>query len=102
MKVTYIKDFEYDTFMIWVMLSQDDPSGIENRAKSMGIGLEDLKRVYEAGDYQNIKTFLEELAKKRYSEHEKHIDNITPQYQAEWDRINSKFSSEVEKTTKRK
>ena len=43
MQVNYIKDFEYDAFMIWMMLGFDDPSGVENRAKSMGVSSDDLR-----------------------------------------------------------
>ncbi|OGC51594.1 hypothetical protein A2982_01280 [candidate division WWE3 bacterium RIFCSPLOWO2_01_FULL_39_13] len=102
MKVSYIKDFEYDTYMIWIMLSQEDPSGVENRAKSMGISKENLRKIYGVEHYKDIKDFLEGLAKRKYSKNEKHIDSIIPKYQAEWDKINNRFSTEVEKITGRK
>lgn len=100
MKVKYIKDFEYDTLMIWMMLSQDDPSGVENRAKSMGVSATELSKIYGVEDYQEVKSFLEQLVTKKYKEHEEHIDAIIPQYQNCWDKINDSFSSEVERITK--
>jgi len=102
MQVHYIKDFEYDTFMIWMMLGFDDPSGVENRAKSMGINVADLKKISSVEDYKDIKDFLEKLSKKKYQECEDQIDSIIPKYQSEWDKINDRFSSEIEKITVRK
>ncbi|OGC51762.1 hypothetical protein A2982_00570 [candidate division WWE3 bacterium RIFCSPLOWO2_01_FULL_39_13] len=102
MKVKYVKDFEYDAFMIWIMLSDDDPSGVKNRAKSMGISKTELKRIYGVEDYQDAKGYVENLAKKKYSKCEEDIDRVIPLYQKEWDKINDTFSSEVEKVTGRK
>jgi len=102
MKVKYVKDFEYDTFMIWIMLSQEDPSGVRNRAKSMGVSEGELKKIFGVEDYQDIKDYLENLAKKKYSKHEKEIDLSIPKYQEEWNKINDVFSGEVERITKRK
>jgi len=53
MHVKYIKDFEYDIFMIWMMLGGDNPSGVENRAKSMGVSSDDLKKVYGVENYKD-------------------------------------------------
>lgn len=42
------------------------------------------------------------MSKKKYKECESQIDNIIPKYQIEWNKINDKFSGEIEKLTDRK
>ena len=91
MKVKYIKDIEYDAFMIWIMLSGSDPAGTEDRAKSMDIDKEAYLKISKVDDFQDIKDYVIDLAKERYGEHKETIKKTIVGYQKAWDKINNSF-----------
>jgi len=102
MKTTYIKDLEYDAFMIWVMLRGKDPSGVKKRAERMKIDKELLNSISGTKSYEEVKDLLEKVVKERYKKEEKTIDDAIVSYQRAWDEINGVFYGEVEKVTETK
>ena len=102
MKVTFVKDMDYDAYMIWIMLSSPDPAGNENRAKSMGINKDDFLKISKVVDYRDIEDFVLDLAKKKYEKHESEINRALEEYQKSWDKINDAFSSGIERITEHK
>ena len=99
MKVTYIKDKEYDAWLVWVMLSTPDPSGNENRANSMGINEEAFKKISSVENFSNIKDFVLSVVDERYKIHVSTIEAAIINYQKAWDVINEKFSHLIVKVT---
>ncbi len=97
MKVKYIKDLDYDSFMIWAILSSSDPSGVENRVKSMGISGNVLKRIQAVEEYEDIKKSLDKYVEKKYAKYAKEIDKAIKNYQKEWNKIGQTFSDEIDK-----
>jgi len=99
MKVKYIKDKNYDAFMIWAMLSSNDPAGVKSRAKSMKITGQVLDRIIKAESYESVSDILNKITKARYSKHKVKIDKSIKQYQKEWDKITNTFSDTIEDVT---
>lgn len=102
MKVKFVKDIEYDSYVIWVMLHGEDPYGAENRAKSMGINKKLFESIYGTEDYEKIEDELIKVVKEKHEELKKRIDKAIKTYQKSWDKINDIFSTEIEMITKRK
>ncbi len=100
MKTIFTKDIEYDSFMIWIILRQDDPSGAKNRAKSMGIDEETLNKIYGVRNYKDIEKFIGEFVKKRYLKESGKIEEAIALYQKAWNKIHDTFYNEVARITK--
>jgi hypothetical protein len=76
MKVKFIRDKEYDGFMIWQMLKSDDPSGAKNRAKLMRISEEQLKKIYGTKSFDEVKEFINELVEEGYRKYKEKISQL--------------------------
>ena len=99
MKVKFVKDKRYDAFMIWAMLSSNDPAGVGSRAKSMGIASKALEEISKAQDYGSVSEYLDKITQAKYSVHNAKIGRSINRYQKEWDTISGTFSSEVARIT---
>ncbi len=98
MKVKFIIDKEYDTKMIWKMLSKKDPADIENRAKRMGIPIEKAKE-FQNKKWEEIKHLAVQLAELRYSKLLPFMKKSAELYQKSWNEINDEFSNIIEEKT---
>lgn len=99
MKTIFIKDLEYDAFLIWVMLKEEDPSGVANRAKIMGIDSDFLARIRGVKNYNEVKNLIEGFVKKEYERGAKDIESVIIKYQEAWDKINDIFYNEILRIT---
>lgn len=97
MNVRYVIDREYDREMVFSMLGggRTDPSGLERRARSMGIDDETLSQLSGAEQYTDAQTVIESLADERYEKHEDRLHKAQQEYQAAWDEIGHTFSGEI-------
>lgn len=59
MKVRFIRDKEYDGFMIWQLLKSEDPMGAKNRAKLMKISDDQIEKIRRTKSLMRQKTMLE-------------------------------------------
>jgi len=99
MHTLFVKDPNYDGFVIWVMLHRDDPSGSKNRSKRMGIDEQILKQIYGTKAYSEVEVLIKKLIQNRYAKESKRIDEAIEKYQIAWDKINDNFYQEVKKIT---
>jgi hypothetical protein len=99
MRTIFVKDPDYDGFVIWLMLHRDDPSGAKHRSKKMGIDEQTLKQIYGTKTYNEVKTLIKKLVQKRYVKESARINEAIRKYQTEWDKINDNFYQEVERVT---
>lgn len=102
MKTIFIKNLPYDAFMIWRMLKGKDPSGVENRAKRMGIDNDLLNSISGTKTYEEVKDLIEKVVKEKYEKEDIIIDKAVVSYQKAWDKINDEFYNEIEKITETK
>ncbi len=102
MKVKYIKDIDYDSEILWIMLSSPDPAGNKNRATSMGLEMNTYEKIAKAEDYKDIKDFILKLVEEKYKENSITISKAPALYQKAWNKINDKFSDNIEKITNTK
>lgn len=101
MKVFFVKDPGYDGLIIWDMLKESDPSGVKNRAKSMGINEEIFAKIH-GKQWDEAKSVIIPLVNERYKKENAIIDKAIIEYQKAWDKINENFFKEVEKITREK
>ena len=88
--------------MIWRMLKGKDPSGVENRAKRMGIDNDLLNSISGTKTYEEVKDLIEKVVKEKYEKEDIIIDKAVVSYQKAWDKINDEFYNEIEKITETK
>ncbi len=91
----FIKDKEYDTEMISIMLQGRSEEGILEYAQVMNINTGDAKRIAR-GD----KKLSEKIVDKRYSETGDKLDKVISEYQKGWDEIDEKFFKRLAELTK--
>jgi hypothetical protein len=102
MKARFVQNKEYDGFMIWQMLKADDPSGVKNRAKSMGISEEQFERIRSAKSFDEAEKCIKEIIEERYKKYGKQIEDALKSYQESWDEISDVFSVRIEAVTEHK
>jgi len=99
MRTVFIKDPDYDGFVVWAILHRDDPSGSKNRSKRMGIDEQTLKKIYGTKTYDEVETLIKKLIQTRYTKKSKKIDEAIEKYQIAWDKINDNFCQQVKEIT---
>ncbi len=99
MKIIFTIDKSYDKKAVWEILHGYDPSGTENRAKSMGISREELEYILSKKKFNDEDRFFSELIENRYKINKDLINEAVVSYQLAWDEINDLFSSEIGRIT---
>lgn len=99
MKVRFIKDKEYDGFMIWQMLKSNDPAGAKNRAKLMKISEDRFEKIRDTRNFDEAEEYVKEMVEERYEKSHKQIEDALKSYQHSWDEINDVFSERIEQIT---
>lgn len=99
MKTIFIIDKPYDKRAVWQILHRYDPSGTENRAKSMGIARKELEYILSKKKFNNKDHFFSGLIENRYRINKNLLNKAVVSYQSAWNEINDLFSSEVGRVT---
>ncbi|OGY42967.1 MAG: hypothetical protein A2Y67_02865 [Candidatus Buchananbacteria bacterium RBG_13_39_9] len=97
-QLKFIIDKNYDYEMIFNMLSEGEPAGIENRAKGMKIDLALARKIQRFGKKQG-KKIVRQLVEKRYGQILPYLKKVGIWYQQSWDEINEAFFRHLEKKT---
>lgn len=101
-RVRFIRDMEYDAFMIWVMLRSDDPAGVRWRATTMGITSWQLNRILEADSFAEVEELIYDIVEERYEQYESEIKEKLISYQESWNEINDLFFERIQQITEHK
>lgn len=102
MQVKYVKDKDYDTYMIWAMLKSNDPAGVLNRAKTMGLNKNIVNKVTDSDSYEDVARELGNITSARYSALANDFVSAIDSYQRAWDFINDNFFNGIEGVTGQK
>jgi len=97
-QLKFIIDKNYDYEMIFNMLSEGEPAGIENRAKGMKIDLALARKIKRLGKKQG-KKIVRQLVEQRYMQILSYLKKVRIWYQQSWDEINEAFFRHLEKKT---
>jgi len=99
MKVIFVKDQTYDAYMIWEILHDADPAGIENRARYMRLNPTLLDKINGTKTYDEVSDLLKVVVAEKHTTEKETVDQAIHDYQLAWDKIDSEFSSEIERIT---
>lgn len=101
-KVEFVINREIDEKMVYSILSEKDPAGNWNRAKTMGLDKEQFDEIKSKKNYEEAKEIINNIAESRYKGLAEILEQRKKEGQNEWNKINDFFFKETEKITKHK
>ena len=100
--IKFIIDKKWDTEHIFYMFRPNEPGGLANRARYMGIDYDFAQMIQDAKNYSEIQNSLEKLVDKRYREIGNGLRKSANDYSAAWEPCIQEFSDVVTEITQHK
>jgi hypothetical protein len=92
-------DKTWDREQIFYMLRPNEPGGLVNRARIMGIDYDFAKMIQESKNYFKVNSSLKNLVNERYQEIGNGLRNSAIDYSAAWEPCIKEFSNVVTELT---
>lgn len=98
-QLKFILDPEYDGEMIYVMLRNQNQSGLKYQAQKMELDLDLAEKISQAKKYEEVKDEIKKLVADRYRKIEDRMKKAKDLYQKSWDKINNQFFNRLAELT---
>ena len=99
LQLSFVVDKRFDVKGVVSMFRQDDPAGIDSRARSMAVDLEAAKRIHDATSLSEARQLAEKLVDSRFTEDGAAIRRSITSFQDLWIDLLPLFSTVVVETT---
>lgn len=93
--IYFVVDRDCDADWIVGMFQQDDPAGLESRARSMGIDQQLAKRIRAEGNFYDAKKLALAIVDAQFEKYNTDINAARSEFQSQWRELIGPFSKVV-------